>query len=112
MKDFGLANSSLKTLMFSECSLEHSFLTELSGNLARMPKLRHLDLSFNPLTTLNESFVASMTRFRDLNLECTGLTHFPAMEISAQPFLRRLDLSKNILSDEAVTFIAFNEKLS
>lgn len=75
--DFGVFDEFMKQLYFSDCSLKESFLPGFLQTLQKLPKLKHLDLSFNQhitgLKSLTKCISFHCKQFKELNLEGCGI---------------------------------------
>lgn len=93
LKKLNLANNQLTNFK----SLGLSAVYHVTGHLC-LQELQYLDLSFNQITYLTETGLASLKNLRELNLKNNQITDINEISLSTLNHLQSIDLSNNQIS--------------
>lgn len=93
LKKLNLANNQLTNFK----SLGLSAVYHVTGHLC-LQELQYLDLSFNQITYLTETGLASLKNLRELNLKNNQITDISEISLSTLNHLQSIDLSNNQIS--------------
>ncbi|XP_037943613.1 leucine-rich repeats and immunoglobulin-like domains protein 1, partial [Teleopsis dalmanni] len=94
--DYAPLNALQRQYFFvSSVDLSHNMIKTIPGDDSIMVNIKHLDLSYNPLSDIAVHNILNEPKtVRELNLAATGIEHLEALET---PFLQYLNLSANKL---------------